>query len=179
MKYIVMYDSVSGKIRAFYPDLPGNAEQTAQHEAAGLTTKIVDQPPGDITAIWINPSTNEIEPWTTPLPELASKKKAKILAAVKDFVEFFPDRRTRYDTDLKLKILLLSTQEPVSANAQAALTWMSSVDSEAYRLLDLTSQAVDEAELNGIPDTYDYFEGLFGINGTSTPDPDISGRGII
>lgn len=93
MQYIVMHDYVSGKIRAFYPDLPGNAEQTAQYEAAGLTSKIVDQQPDDIATMWVNPSTNSFEPWPPLLSKLAAKMKAIFLVAANGITELYGRHR--------------------------------------------------------------------------------------
>ncbi|KIX14002.1 hypothetical protein [Dethiosulfatarculus sandiegensis] len=119
-------------------------------------------------------------PQPTPAEALALAKREKhrkLKRNVQRFICFKPDGSTRYDTDLKLNLMdYISERKEAGlspAPADAVRAWIREVQGEYRELCIALKAAVDQAGVEALDISLARLEGLFGVQGSRTPDPDV------
>jgi hypothetical protein len=142
---------------------------------------VLKHPPSEYT---YNAGTGELDhtppPQPTPAEALALAKREKhreLKRNVQRFIRFKPDGSTRYDTDLKLNLMdYISERKEAGlspAPADAVRAWIREVQGEYRELCIALKGAVDQAGVEAIDISLARLEGLFGVKGARTPDPDV------
>ncbi|MCB2188384.1 MAG: hypothetical protein KQJ78_18340 [Deltaproteobacteria bacterium] len=108
-----------------------------------------------------------------------AERQGELLAVVNRFIEAKPDGRTRYDTNLKLNVIMAGVNALAAGQAKptpvaAVEAWIAAVQAEYFGLKAALAAAATPEELDAVDLTYDRLEGLYGVAGSQAPDPDVT-----
>ncbi|RJX20441.1 MAG: hypothetical protein C4570_03780, partial [Ammonifex sp.] len=122
--------------------------------------------------------------WVGNLALAKEQKQAALLDTVQRFIQYKPDGRIRYDGDLKMNLinaaLVATMQQQAPPAAYVSVSqWIAAVQAEYFTLKAAVAAAADEAALAAVDISSERLEGLYGVEGTSLPDPDKSTADLI
>lgn len=175
-------------------------EVEASKTADGLTLVVSDEEwePGSAT---YGSGGFEAVPAPTEAELLSVAKSGaldQLLANINRFIEFKPDGKTRYDTNLKLNMLdwrdeirgieaaesATAEQQAWAASAKVLIesvrNWIIAV--QAAYLSDrkaAIAAATNQDELDAVSIGYDWFEERYGVEGSVLADPDVYTSNIV
>ncbi|MCB2187696.1 MAG: hypothetical protein KQJ78_14840 [Deltaproteobacteria bacterium] len=113
-----------------------------------------------------------------------AERQGELLAVVNRFIEAKPDGRTRYDTNLKLNVIMAGVNAMAAGQAKPAAVaaveaWIAAVQAEYFSLKAALAAAATPEELDAVDLTCGRLEGLYGVAGSQAPDPDVTTADLV
>ena len=105
--------------------------------------------------------------------EAKAKAKQALFTVINLFIERKPDGSPRYDTNLKLNLLIYAQSNGMSGPAAQVRAWISTLQTTYFTAKTAIEAAEDMEALRTALPAYGDLEQRFGVAGSELADPDV------